>query len=563
MVSVKTNTITKVKTKNAIKFKNMKTKHIYKIQLIKTVLMLTVLFGALHLKAQDIQWQKKLGGIHADYLFDAMPTLDYGFIMVGGSLSNNTGDVSENSGDFDYFITKLSEYGNLEWTTTLGGTKMDMLKSITNSYDGGYLVAGISNSEVSNSKTTKLIGQQDIWLIKISIEGQIEWQKSLGGLANEDVSEVIKTKDGGFLIAGSSASGTYISDNTILETPNRVFKQDRNKGNLDYWLIKLDVKGDQQWQKTFGGKYKDVLNNVLELPNGDIVIAGSSNSPLGLDKKTTNKGLTDWWVLKLNNKGDTLWQKSFGDDGDDQLHAMLFTKDEHLILGGHFRARSDEGLGNSDFVIIKLDLEGEQVWKNTFSEGTNDILTDIVQNVDGTLLVSGYTASERNSKPQKPNAKPESGTEDFMVLKINSDGEDLWRKNIGTDKKEVLHKSIKTRDGGYVLMGSSMPFKAAKTNDANFWIVKLLDKDKPQVEKLPIEAVPNPTRDYTQVIIGEDYEQATVMVSDMAGRILQNFKVSKKRIIPVNLESYPDGVYIVNVRIKDQSKSVKIAKISK
>jgi len=536
----------------------------------KKLFLLILLFIGIQLTAQKIQWQKTLGGVHADYLYDAMPTLDYGFIMVGGSLSNDTGDVGKSEGDFDYFITKLSEYGDLEWTTTLGGTKIDILKSITNSHDGGYLIAGISNSgQKEDKKTTKNIGQQDIWLIKVNITGGIEWQKTLGGLSNENVSEVIKTKDGGYLIAGTSASSDYIENEELYEETNLIIKADKNRGNLDYWLIKIDAQGEEQWQKTFGGKYKDVLHNVIELPNRDIVIGGTSNSPQGFDKKTTNKGLNDWWVLKLTNEGEIIWQKAFGNNGSDELYELLLTEDNHLLLGGNFRNKGDgDRNANSDFVILKLDLDGEQVWQNTYSEGTNDILTDIVQNEDGTFLLSGYSASEKTQTNQRKSAKsagkhkPQQGTEDFIVLKIDAKGEELWRKNLGTDKKEVLRKSIKTRDGGYVLMGSSMPFKATKSNDANFYIVKLLDKDKPKHIKMPLEAIPNPTYTYTSVVVGADYKEGTVTLVDFAGRVLQHFKITGKRIIPVRLTNYPDGVYIVNVKTDIETNSVKVIKIS-
>ena len=524
---------------------------------MKKLIYLLIALQSIAIYSQEILWQKTYGGMHAEYLYDAVPTLDYGFIMVGGSLSNNTGDVTHSEGDFDYFITKIRENGSLEWTSTLGGEKTDILKSITSTYEGGYLVAGISNSGKKNTKTTANIGQYDIWLIKIDEKGSITWQKTLGGLANENVEDVIKTRDGGYLIAGTSASDAYTYTEAQEKDKDLILKRGENRGNLDYWLVKIDAAGKEQWQKSMGGKYKDELRKVKENQKGEIIIAGVSNSPKGFEKQTIHEGLSDWWILKLTKDGEVLWQKSFGEDGDDQLSSMLLTKEDEIIVGGHSRNKGESEATNSDYQVKKLNEEGKIIWENSYSQASNDILTDMVQNTDGSMLLSGYAASKHGKKKKIK----QKGTEDYIVIKINAEGEEIWRKEIGTDKKEVLKKSVRTRDGGYVLMGSSMPIEAKQTNDANFWVVKLLDKDKPKYKKAPLESIPNPTRDYTQVVIGNDYKEGEVLVVDYAGRILQRKKLNGTRLLPINLSSYADGIYLIKVKTDKENNSVKVVKV--
>ncbi len=526
---------------------------------LQNILVTLALLLSTALYAQDIQWQKTFGGVHADYLYDAVPTLDYGFIMVGGTLSKNTGDVNQSQGDFDYFITKISENGQLEWATTIGGEKTDIIKSITKTYEGGYLIAGISNSAKKNNKTTEQIGQQDIWLVKIDLKGTVEWQKTLGGIANENVADVIKIKDG-YLIAATSASEGYYENKKLAKNSNLILKQGTNYGNLDYWLVKIDLQGKEVWQRTIGGIYKDELKKVIQLPNDEIVIAGVSNSPLGNGKHTVNNGLNDWWVIKLNKQGQTIWEKSYGTEGDDKLTSMLLTKDKQILLGGTNSSQSKDNNTNSDFNVLKINTDGDKIWENTYSEGTKDYLTDMIQNRDGTILLSGYTASTSNNKSKK--ASDRKGIEDYNIIKINAKGEEQWRKQIGTDKKEVLRKSIRTRDGGYVLMGSSMPKKATGTNNANFWVVKLLDKDKPTYTKAALESMPNPTTEKTTVVIGNAYKEGVLTVVDYAGRVLQNKKITGARILPINLGSYADGIYIINVKTDTEENSVKIIKVS-
>ncbi len=530
---------------------------------MKKIAYILVLLS-ISITAQQTQWEKTFGGTYADYLYDAIPTLDYGFIMVGGSLSDNTGDVGVSQGNYDYFITKITEFGNLEWSTTFGGNGIDMLTCIDNTLDGGFIVAGYSNSTKNLDGTITTIGNKDITVFKLDIHGEITWKKTLGGLADDIPMDILKTKDGGYLLAGTSDSDSDIENTDLLKDASVVLKDTDCKGSLDYWLVKLDIFGNFVWQKSFGGRYTDTLHKVIELSDSSILLAGSSNSVMEKDKHTINKGLSDWWLIKLNLDGTVIWEKSFGNVGNDELTAVVETLDNKILLGGSFSNVSEEGTSDLDIAVKKIDLDGTVLWENTYDTGDRDILTDISLNKDGSFLLSGFIGSTiKNSASGKLQANTKKGVDDFYVLKISDTGEELWEKSIGTDKKEILNKSIQTRDGGYVLMGSSMPVLPKDANDVNFYIVKLLDKDKPKVKKLPLEAIPNPTFAYTQIVIGDSYKNGKVWVVDYAGRILQNFAIDGKRIVPVNLANYPDGVYIVKVETNQATNDVKVAKISK
>jgi len=512
---------------------------------MKKLLYTIAIFSSLMVTAQDVQWEKTLGGKHADYLNDAIPTLDYGFILVGGSLSNKTGDVKSNAGDFDYLVSKITETGLLSWTKTLGGTGTDIIKSITNTPDGGYLLAGMSNSPQSKTKTATPIGMQDVWLVKLNIKGQVTWQKTLGGLANDQVQQVIHTHDGGFLLAISSAS----SDASYLTDTTSIYKNSTTRGNLDYWLVRLDATGTLLWQKSFGGRYRDELKQVVELADGNIVIGGSSNSPAEFDKHVIHHGKNDWWILKLDKDGNTLWQESFGNEGNDELASMLVSKDQQILLAGSF---ADDI--TTDFKILKIASEDATIiWEQSYDVADKDISISLMQNIDKTLVLSGYAASTNSKKPQR-------NTEDFFILKTDEKGNELWREFYGDNSKEVLRKSIVTRDGGYVLLGTRMPFIAKKHNDANFWLVKLLDKDKPQYQKPPLEAVPNPTASYTQIVLGKDYNQGTLQVIALSGKVVQTMALDGKRIIPVDLSPFARGVYLIQVSTDQENNSVKVIK---
>lgn len=150
-----------------------------------------------------------------------------------------------------------------------------------------------------------------------------------------------------------------------------------------------------------------------------------------------------------------------------------------------------------------------------------------------------------------------SGTGDFVALKISVDGEELWRKTIGTDGEDLLKKAIETRDGGYVLAGTTISEKS--NGGADFWIVKLKDAMKLTVDKAVIEAVPNPTSAFTNVIVGYDFDKGTASVHDLMGRQLQEFAVTS-RTVPIDLSQLPEGIYIVTISANNQTNSIKVVR---
>ncbi len=517
---------------------------------MKKILSILLLASQL-LPAQDVIWQHKAGGAHADFLYDAVPSLDYGFLLAGASLSQSGMDGQ--TGTYDYMLAKYDEDGQKQWTKFFGGKGIDHLKQIIPTYDGGYLLAGISNSGISGDKTAGNIGQFDIWLLKLDISGGIQWQKTLGGQANERVARIIRASDGGFYIAGSSASEAFIPSGNKFSSPDLIIKDGENYGALDYWLVKLDSDGQLVWQQTYGGKYNDVLQQVVELPDGSLVMAGNSASPVSGNKSITGKGKNDWWVLKTGRDGKVLWQKSFGDTSDDKLFAMLVLKDGNILLGGNSTPIEKTKTKNSaDIVLLKINPNGDKLWQTTFDNNGDDFLTGMLQNPDGTLILGAYTAS--NSKLPVSG----KGKDDFLLIKTRADGNELWRRSIGTRCKEVLQKIIATRDGGYVLVGSSIKHTAKGDADSDFLIVKIADKDKPLHEKLPLEAIPNPALSYTKAVIGKDYEKGRLQLLDLNGKVLRSMDLTGERIIPVNMNGYPAGIYIIHVTADKTENSVKV-----
>lgn len=526
--------------------------------------------------SQDILWEKSCGGKHAEFLYDAIPTPDYGFILVGSSISGKNGSKDEkNKGDLDYWLWKMDEHGNMVWQKSFGGNKVDLLQSIDLTNDGGYILGGTSSSDKGHDKNDNSKGQEDFWVIKLNARGQELWQKTIGGYGMEKLLSIAQTKDGGYILGGTSSSDKVKADKKgVLDLYG---KSEDSRGNMDYWIVKLKSDGAIEWQKTIGGIYVDELKSIKQTKDGGYFLGGYSNSPMSGDKTENNFGLGDYWIVKLDDKGVIEWQRTLGGDKDDNLFVSFQTNDGGFILGGNSNSgavdsKSKSNKKGTDFWVLKLDRIGNIEWQQTYDYGKQDVLTSIVENKDGTFLIGGYAQSEvkssskslRNNITSKLSPMPDKeGINDYIALKIKSNGEEIWTQTVGSKGDELLKKLFETRDGGYLMAGTSNGSvsrdKKSSKGGNDFWIVKLKDKNKPEKPKAPIEAVPNPVQTYTNVILGFEYDTGTAILYDLSGRQLQKFDI-KGRTVPFDMSNYPEGIYIVDIRTNTFNNSVKVIK---
>jgi hypothetical protein len=228
----------------------------------------------------NIKWQKTYGGSGSEYPATIKETLDKGYVIAGYSNSNN-GDIKGNHGDYDYWIFKIDSLGAMQWQKSLGGSREDYGNSIIQLKDSGYIFAGYTLS--NNGDVTGSHGNSDCWIVKLSSKGGIEWQKAYGGSSQDMATSMQQTSDGGFVIAGSSAS----TDGDVTY----------NHGVLDDWVIKIDSTGILQWQKAYGGSKEDAANCIQTTTDGGYVLFGDTQSSDGdVTKYYTG---ANFWVVKL------------------------------------------------------------------------------------------------------------------------------------------------------------------------------------------------------------------------------------------------------------------------
>jgi hypothetical protein len=414
-------------------------------------------------------WDKTLGSGGADNASSMVRTSDGGFVIAGYSLGGITGDKSEASrGDHDFWIVKINSAGQKVWDKTIGGSNWDQAAAIITTSDGGYLVAGYSYSGISGDKTEVNKGIRDYWVVKLNSSGQIVWDKTLGGSGEDLAYAITESSDGGFVIAGGSASGISVD------------KSEVSRGSTDYWIVKLDNLGQKVWDKTIGGDGFDLPNSIIETSDGGFVIAGYSQSFIAGDKSEANKGSDDYWIVKLNSLGQKVWDKTIGGSGSEGASSIVETSDNGLVISGSSFSgisgdKTEVSRGFDDYWIVKLNSLGQKIWDKTIGGNGRDNSISIISSTDGGFIIAGYSVSGISGDKSEAS----KGNNDYWTVKLNSLGQKIWDKTIGTIGTDYAQGCATSTDGGYVIAGytTSSGISGDKTEaskgGSDYWIVKL------------------------------------------------------------------------------------------
>ncbi len=228
------------------------------------------------------------------------------------------------------FTTTTSFAQSIYWQKTIGGNVGDVLRSIQQTNDGGYILGGNSWSGISGNKTESGLGGDDYWVVKLDSSGYIQWQNTIGGDTTDILNSIQQTLDGGYILGGYSKSNSSWD------------KTEDSKGAYDYWVVKLDSSGNIQWQNTIGGDSSDVLSSIQQTLDGGYILGGSSESNSSGDKTENILGGADYWVVKLDSFGNIQWQNTIGGNNLDELTSIQQTTDGGYILGGHWHQTAQE-----------------------------------------------------------------------------------------------------------------------------------------------------------------------------------------------------------------------------
>ena len=343
-------------------------------------------------------WEDSFGGRGADGGNDVLGTSDGGYISVG--YTNAYG-----SGKNDVWIIKTDFNGEKQWSRVYGGKLDDYGWGVTESDDGGYVIAGETFSFGS--------GQSDIYLLKIDSNGNMKWNTTFGGLAEDVAYSVVNSNDGGFIVAAQTKS--------------------YGKGGSDGMIVKFDSKGIKQWNRLFGGKGLDYLKSITVDSLKGYILAGGSRS--------FNDGDNQGWVLSVNNDGYLRWEKTYGDVGEDGFNMITRTKDGGFVAVGSSASFFSKGM--KDVIMIKLDSDGQKLWMNLYGGRENDIGNAVNECKDGGFIIAGETTSYGKGKS------------DILLIKTDQLGKEKWKTTVGSVGVDIGNSVQELTKGGYIISGTS------------------------------------------------------------------------------------------------------------
>lgn len=403
----------------------------------RSAIIFLFLFAATLTQAQHkkIKWQAKYGGLKDDYPKSLIKTQDNGYVICGSSASAD-GSLTGNNGIDDVWLVKTDSIGNMLWQKNYGGSKSDVGSCIIQTADGGYFIAGYTTSNDKDITTNK--GIADIWCIKTDSTGNMLWQQTYGGSDDDKAYSCIQTNDGGYLVAGYTNStdgdatgNTDIMNFWVLKTDGNgsiqwqksyggnyvdIAKQiiagadnsytvigyssstngdvTNNKGFTDVWVINLSQNGNLNWQKNYGGSSSDEGKSIIRTDDNGYIFTGSTKSA---DADVTNNiGGYDLWVVKTNKTGNILWQKTYGGTKDDEGNTITATTDGYVISGGTRSNDNDvSGLHGSGYTddcwVINISESGVKTWQKVLGTNMVENACAAVINSNGTITLAGQS----------------------------------------------------------------------------------------------------------------------------------------------------------------------------
>lgn len=369
------------------------------------------------------KWAKTYGGVANEDIEAIQELSGGGYIVAGRS------DSFSDGGDIDIWILKLNADGSIAWQKSYGGPESDFFgEVILPTSDSGFITTGYTASfgdwvEVG-------------WIFKLNADGTIAWQKTYGDYQQE-IDAILETGDGGYLAAGHA----YFSET--------------NSGDL--WILKLNANGMVSWQKThsLGDDYEVTVKSLIPATDGGYIVAGT------FDYCPDGCVGSDIWIVKINNNGSIVWQKSYGGANDERGDDIQSTTDGGYIVIGR---TASFGAGMDDIWVLKLAANGTIAWQKTYGGAFFDQGEGIVQTTDG-----GYVAAGRTGLCD-PNIPPYENCWDIIALKLNAVGSIVWQKTYGGSDDEDTNGIVATSDGGYIVAGETLSFG---TGSEDLWILKM------------------------------------------------------------------------------------------
>lgn len=358
-------------------------------------------------------WNLTFGGQYSDGAWCLQETEDAGNILVGNSASRGEGS--------DLFLVRTDCMGKCIWSRIWGGSAEDVGYFVQETRDGGFIVTGSTKSYS--------MGEELLWLVKTDASGNLSWERTFGGF-------VSSSGDGGWSVDETDDDGYIITGYT----------QSVGSGRKDLWLLKTDGMGCKIWDKTFGGREDDVGMSVLQSRDGGYIVAGRTASFI--------RGGDDIWLLKTDSLGEEQWNKTFGGNQDDAGFQVVELEDGYAVVG-----RTESGSDRKKIILIKVDPNGRKLWERSY-EGSS--ASSLQSTAEGGYIIAGRIDNIDTGR-------------DSLIIKTDFAGREEWLMILGGSADDIGTFVIQSKDGTYTMAGITDSYGLGR-EDA--WLVKIQAKSQ-------------------------------------------------------------------------------------
>jgi hypothetical protein len=391
-----------------------------------------------------LAWVETFGGSGIDQATAVVTTEDGAYMVVGSTYSNDGHFAGlKSTTDADYFLMRVRLDGGVDWTKVYGGDDDELATGITKTSDGGYVLVGYSRSD--NCFTGSNGGFHDYYILKVDGQGNEIWCQNFGYPGSDQAQDIIETREGDLMVTGFfdvSASGGQGNDDR------------ENAGTLhgvgEYWGIKLDADGQFFWKRYFGGSNNDRSYNVMQTNDGGFVLIGASESD-DFDI-TDSKGSYDYWAVKLSVEGDLEWARSFGGSEIDIAYDITTTLDGNFLIVGDARSNDQDvstNYGNADIWLVAIDPQGNLIWEKSLGGSMFDSAKNLLPMNNNLYCVTG------SSRSNDVDVTTNNGENDAWTVVVDAQGTIIFEQAIGGSSLDFSEGAAQGADGSLLIVGNT------------------------------------------------------------------------------------------------------------
>jgi len=370
---------------------------------------------ALKKEVYQAVWEKTYGGDDGDTANGIVALENGEYALVGTCKSFGAQGT-------DMCAVRMNGKGEILWHILLGGKKQDVGKAIIRAADGSLIILGTSKSFAKHY-------DRDIYVAKVSLEGKLVWEKSLGGKRDEFAGGIARTDDGGLLVVGDSNSF--------------------GNGYKDVYIVKLDQNGKEITSYVIGGEKEDSAQALTRTSDGAMMLVGY--------RELERSGNTDYFVMKLDQNGKKIWAKTYGEEQADRLNGVTATADGGIVATGSTRSYKS---AQTDMSVMKLDSEGNIVWHKIYGFKYYEYGNAVASTDDGSVMVAGGTSTLGK------------GDHSTYMIALDQSGKLIWSHVYGDRNKDRGNAIAGMDDGSMVAAGGSDSYSRAR----KFYLLKLEKK---------------------------------------------------------------------------------------